>query len=245
MSENLSKNVELQTQLSEILDEALKDFEDSGENTEQLTIPELHTSNADELLKEGYQDTMKSFVDSDQGELAASLQQMILDDGKSDIQSIIQESLKNLSDAKLNLPEKNDMTSMFANMSIKDLINSDKDMVPILMTCLQPFLNKESLYPVIKHLCDKYPKWLKDNELTSDKEKFINYARMFAFMMEIKDNLENQQDTDDEITKTRKFIELLEMLKKMQECGPPPDELIENTDDKSLIQKNSEQCNPM
>lgn len=169
MSETPSNGVESQNELSELLDDALKDFEDSKEPTAQSTIPEVHAFNADDnFLKEA----MKSFMSSDQAELAADLQNIILGDADSDLQTVIQESLKNLSEAKLNLPEGSDMASMLANIGMQDDINLEDDMFPMLMKFMQPLLSKELLYPSIKDLCDKYPKWLEDNELTSDKENF-------------------------------------------------------------------------
>lgn len=50
---------------------------------------------------------------------------------------------------------------------------------------------------------------------------------MFSCIKEVRDHLDTQQDIDDEVTKTRKFKELMELLKKMQECGQPPKELLD------------------
>lgn len=68
---------------------------------------------------------------------------------------------------------------------------------------------------------------------------------MFECMKEVRDHLENQLDTDDEVTKTRKFKELMELLKKMQECGQPPEELLQDVGDGSPMPDNLGQCNLM
>lgn len=68
---------------------------------------------------------------------------------------------------------------------------------------------------------------------------------MFEIVKEVRSNLENQQDTDDEITKTRKFKELMELLKKMQDCGTPPDDLLKDIANNGPIPENSGQCNVM
>lgn len=73
--------------------------------------------------------------------------------------------------------------------------------------------------------------------------KYFRYTKMFDSMKEVRDHLENQNDTDDEITKTRKFKELMELLKKMQECGQPPEELLKDLSDG--IPENNGQCNLM
>jgi len=176
MSENQPKEENTQNSLSELLDDALKDFEEPNESNASVdasNISEVTNFNAsDNFLKESLEETMKSFMNSDQAELAAGLQELILGDEGSDLQTVIQESLKSLSEAKQNLPEGSDMTSMFANMGIQDDINLDEDMLPMLMQFMQPLLSKEVLYPSIKDLCDKYPKWLEDHEPTSDKEEF-------------------------------------------------------------------------
>lgn len=173
MSEKPSNDENSQNSLSELLDDALKDFEDPTENTVPSTVSEIPSFNTnDDFLKESLEETMKSFMNSDQAELTAGLQALILGESGSDLQAVIQESLKSLSEVKQNLPEGSDMSSMFANMGIQDDIDVDEDMLPMLMQFMQPLLSKEVLYPSIKDLCDKYPKWLEDNELTSDKEEF-------------------------------------------------------------------------
>jgi len=65
---------------------------------------------------------------------------------------------------------------------------------------------------------------------------------MFSCIKEVRDHLENQQDTDDDVTKTRKFKELMELLKKMQECGQPPEELMRDVADGNPIPDNVGQC---
>lgn len=175
MSDIPSNSVEPQNELSELLDDALKDFEDPGESTAPVesSIPGVNTFSPDNaLFKETFEDSMKTFMKTDQAELAAGLQQLMIGDADPELQAVIQESLKNLSDAKVNLPEGNDMSSMFASMGMQHDFNSEDDMFPMLMKFMQPLLSKEILYPSIKDLCDKYPKWLEDNELTYDKEEF-------------------------------------------------------------------------
>lgn len=62
-------------------------------------------------------------------------------------------------------------------------------------------------------------------------------------MKEVRDHLETHADTDDEVTKTRKFKELMELLKKMQECGQPPKELLGDEDERPM--PDMSQCNIM
>jgi len=173
MSENQSNDDHSQNALSELLEDALKDFEDSTESATPSKIPEAPTFSAnDNFLKENLEETMKSFMNSDHAEIAAGLQELMLGDAGPDLQAVIQESLKSLSDAKQNLPEGSNMASMFANMGIQDDINIDEDMLPMLMQFMQPLLSKEVLYPSMKDICDKYPKWLEDHELTSEKDEY-------------------------------------------------------------------------
>lgn len=171
MSENPPKE---DNSLNELLDDALKDFEDSGEQATPSAVSEVPTLNAGDsnFLKDSLEETMKSIMNNDHAELAAELQDFMLGDSGSDLQAVIQESLKSLSEAKQNLTEGTDMTSMFANMGIQNDGNLDEDMLPMLMQFMQPLLSKEVLYPSIKDLCDKYPKWLEDHKPVSGKEEF-------------------------------------------------------------------------
>lgn len=171
MSENPSNDDKSQNELSELLDDALKDFEDSGEATAPPTVSEVPTySLSDNFLNQSIEETMKSFMNGDQADLAAGLQEFMLGESGSDLQAVIQESLKNLTEAKMNLPDGSDMTSMFANMGMQD--NLEEDMLPMLMQFMQPLLSKEVLSPSIKELCDKFPKWFEEHEPTLDKEEF-------------------------------------------------------------------------
>lgn len=176
MSEIPPKDDNSEHALSELLDDALKDFEDPGQTTPALQeIPEVPPPSAsDNFLKESLEETMKSFMNSDQAELAASLQELMLSDAGSDVQAVIQESLRSLSEAQQNLPEGSDMSCLFPNMGLPDdgmNFNVEDDMLPMLMQFMQPLLSKEVLYPTIKDLCDKYPKWLEEHEATCDKEE--------------------------------------------------------------------------
>lgn len=185
MADDPSKDENSKNALSELLDDALKDFEDPAVEpvaTSAITEAGAPAFIMDEnFLKESLEETMKSFMSGDQAELAAGLQEFMMgEDAGSDLKAVIQESLRNLSEAKNNLPEGSDMSSLFANMGIQDDINVDEDMLPMLMQFMQPLLSKEVLYPSIKDLCDKYPKWLEEHENTSDKEEFDRY---FVFLI--------------------------------------------------------------
>jgi len=68
---------------------------------------------------------------------------------------------------------------------------------------------------------------------------------MFNCIKEVRDHLESQQDTDDEVTKMTKFKELMELLKKMQECGQPPEELLRDVTDGNPLPENNGQCSLM
>lgn len=172
MSENTQNDENSENSLSELLDDALKDFEDpTGESVSTTSeIPAINTN--DNFLKESFEETMKSFMNGDHAEIATGLQELILGDAGSDLQAVIQESLKSLSEAKQNLPNGSDMTSMFANMGMQDDVNLDEDMLPMLMQFIQPLISKQTLYPSIKELCDKFPKWLEDHKATFNKEEF-------------------------------------------------------------------------
>lgn len=81
--------------------------------------------------------------------------------------------------------------------------------------------------------------------ITLNYINFFRYTKMFDCMKDVRDHLETQNDTDDEVTKTRKFKELMELLKKMQECGQPPEELLKDVADVDGALENSGQCNLM
>lgn len=185
MSEDQSnENDKSQDSLSELLNDALKDFDDSGESaTTSTTVSQTPAFDADvDFLKESFEETMKSFMDNGEADLAVGLQELLMQEAGPDLKAVIQESLKSLSEAKQNLPEGGDMASMFANMGLQDDVNLGEDMMPMLMQFMQPLLSKEVLYPSIKDVYDKFPKWLEDNEPTCDKEEFDRWGLGYVWL---------------------------------------------------------------
>lgn len=171
-----------------------------------------------------------------------SKKQLTLVESGSDLQAVVQESLRILTDAQIYLPERIDMVSMFSNMTMQD--NFEETMLPMLMRLMQPILSKEVLYPFVKEMCEKYPKWLEENEPILDKKIFDNYTEIFGCMKEIKHHFEKQDDTDDDVTKVRNFNELLELLKKSWKYGQLPPSLLRDLDTVP-VPEFSGQCNLM
>lgn len=69
MSENQPKEENTQNALSELLDDALKDFEKPDESNASVDVSKIsevtNFSASDNFLKESLEETMKSFMNSD------------------------------------------------------------------------------------------------------------------------------------------------------------------------------------
>lgn len=104
------------------------------------------------------------------------------------------------------------------------------EILPAMQGMLQSLLSKELLYPSIKEIVNKYPDWLADNRSKLEAKEYDKYNRQFSVMQKVCIEFENEKDSDDSVTKNRRFEKILALMQEMQECGHPPKELAGETD---------------
>lgn len=141
------------------------------------------------------------------------------------------ETIKGLTEGAQNIPPPTpeEMASLFNNLNIPDVGNADGDAIPDLMplmhSVMQQLMSKELLYPSIKEITDKYPKWLEDNQASLDKEKYENYNQQLMFMKKVCDEFENDCDDSEDAKRTR-FERVLSLMQRIQNYGNPPKEIL-------------------
>ncbi|KAL1195479.1 Peroxisome biogenesis protein 19-2 [Cardamine amara subsp. amara] len=102
----------------------------------------------------------------------------------------------------------------------EDLAGS-KDLESIVDTMMQQLLSKDILHEPMKEIGARYPKWLEEHESSLNKEEFERYSRQHELIKELNLVYENEPNNSTKI---------MEIMQKMQECGQPPSDIVQEMD---------------
>ncbi|CAB1326505.1 unnamed protein product [Coregonus sp. 'balchen'] len=100
----------------------------------------------------------------------------------------------------------------------------DGNILPIMQSIMQNLLSKEVLYPSLKEITEKYPEWLNSNRQSLPPDQFQRYEQQHKVMGEICSQFEKegeQSGRDGE----NSFESILELMQQLQDLGQPPKEL--------------------
>ncbi|CAM8984510.1 unnamed protein product [Rhodiola kirilowii] len=93
-----------------------------------------------------------------------------------------------------------------------------QDMESIVETMMQQLLSKEILHEPMKEIGERYPKWLEDHKASLSSEDYERYSHQYKFIRE----LNIVYDTD-----PNNFTKIVDLMQKMQECGQPPNDIVQ------------------
>ncbi|CAJ1943362.1 unnamed protein product [Sphenostylis stenocarpa] len=93
-----------------------------------------------------------------------------------------------------------------------------QDMESIVETMMQQLLSKEILHEPMKEIAEKYPKWLEEHKSSLSKEEYDRYSHQYELIRNLNDVYENDSGN---------FNKIVELMQKMQECGQPPNEIVQ------------------
>lgn len=91
-------------------------------------------------------------------------------------------------------------------------------MESIVESMMQGLLSKEILHEPMKEIEQKYPKWLEDHKSDLSRTEYDRYWDQYRLVKELNGVYENDPENYDKI---------VELMQKMQECGQPPDDIVE------------------
>ncbi|XP_067674500.1 peroxisomal biogenesis factor 19-like [Haliotis asinina] len=100
------------------------------------------------------------------------------------------------------------------------------DMFPMMHGMMKMLLSKDVLYPSLKEISEKYPKWLEDHKDTEPATSLDIYRRQHQLITSICVEFEAETPTDTEEIKSQRFEKLMDLMQKMQELGQPPKEIV-------------------
>ncbi|KAL3497488.1 hypothetical protein ACH5RR_040220 [Cinchona calisaya] len=93
-----------------------------------------------------------------------------------------------------------------------------QDMESIVETMMQQLLSKEVLQEPMKEIGERYPKWLEDNKAKLSSEEFQRFSHQYELIKDLNKVYE---------TEPGNFNKIVELMQKMQECGQPPNDIVQ------------------
>ncbi|KAK1565235.1 hypothetical protein Q3G72_022061 [Acer saccharum] len=93
-----------------------------------------------------------------------------------------------------------------------------QDMESIVETMMQQLLSKEILHDPMKEIGERYPKWLEDHEGSLSKEEYERYSHQYQLIKQLNEVYDNDSSN---------FTKILDLMQKMQECGQPPSDIVQ------------------
>lgn len=93
-----------------------------------------------------------------------------------------------------------------------------QDMESIVETMMQQLLSKEILHEPMKEIAEKYPKWLEEHKTSLSKEEYERYSHQYELIRNLNEVYENDPAN---------FTKIVELMQKMQECGQPPNDIVQ------------------
>ncbi|KAL5722277.1 hypothetical protein ACHQM5_005815 [Ranunculus cassubicifolius] len=93
-----------------------------------------------------------------------------------------------------------------------------QDMESIVETMMQQLLSKEILHEPMKEIGQRYPKWLEEHKSVLNKEEYDRYSRQYELIKDLNGVYENEPGN---------YTRIVELMQKMQECGQPPNDIVQ------------------
>ncbi|XP_070534920.1 peroxisomal biogenesis factor 19-like isoform X2 [Ptychodera flava] len=130
---------------------------------------------------------------------------------------------QNAEELKSDQFSEEDLLSAMDNFKLDG--DSQGDFMPMMQSMMQSLLSKEVLYPSIKEIVDKYPKWLEENKDKGNPE-YTRYQKQYTAMKALADEYESENSTDSEDIRKERFEKIMKIVQEMESLGQPPKELV-------------------
>ncbi|TDG45407.1 hypothetical protein AWZ03_008173 [Drosophila navojoa] len=154
------------------------------------------------------------------------------DDEVSKYSDSISQALKGLQEGTENLAapaSENDIASMFGSLNLEGGESDGNSFLPFMEGMMQSLLSAEILLPSIKELLEKYPKYLEENDAKLSAEDKERYQKQMELYKVIEGHLQSEKPDDTPSVKREKFRVVLDDMRKLQDYGQPPAEILAET----------------
>ncbi|KAK9698794.1 hypothetical protein RND81_08G131700 [Saponaria officinalis] len=92
-----------------------------------------------------------------------------------------------------------------------------QDMESMVETMMQQLLSKDILYEPMKEIGERYPKWLEEHKSSLSEEDYKRYSHQYELIQELNGVYDSDPDN---------FTRIVDLMQKMQECGQPPNDIV-------------------
>lgn len=256
------------TDLNELLDDALKDFEKTESTTKSSKTDTTTAENDDQnafFMEQAklFSERMGALVGQPEGgedqlndQLLAGFKKIaeatgiaLQGESTADEEEVkkysdsISEALKGMNEASGTLQtglSEADVAKLFSGLGLEEGAEPDENpFLPFMEGMMQSLLSAEILLPGIKDLLEKYPKYLEENAdkiSPSDKER---YEKQLDLYKVICTRLEAENPNETPKKKRENYRLVMEDMRKLQEYGQPPEEIVSELADMPAIDPNA------
>jgi len=102
----------------------------------------------------------------------------------------------------------------------------ENEFLPFMQGLMSSLLSKDTLYPSLKEMSEKYPPWLTENRDKTDPATLERYEAQLRLIQEACKEFEEEKEDDPDDVKGQRFERLIIVMQKMQACGHPPEDLV-------------------
>lgn len=225
--------------LNELLQSALDDFDKCPSTSTQVQpAPKQPPKKVDpaENFEQKFKDLFLNDVDDSSfaNKMTDLLQEYSSEPSKSETKiespvednDAVSEAVKSLVENIEEIKETMNTDQFANNFDFGDLKNDG--VFPVMEQMFQMIMSKEVLYPSLVAVRDKYPSWLLENKSKISAEESGRYDKQYKIIDKICTLFENENDSDPEDIKQKRFMELLQLLQDMTELGQPPKDFSES-----------------
>lgn len=117
-----------------------------------------------------------------------------------------------------------DMGATAPESSAGDDLNFDADgFIDVMQGMMKNLLSKELLYPSLKEINDRFPKWLSENESHSEYQMYVEQSKVVKELCTL---FEEEKEDDSEDVKRTRGVRVVELMQQMQMYGHPPQDMM-------------------
>lgn len=97
-------------------------------------------------------------------------------------------------------------------------LGGSNDMQSMVDTMMHQLLSKEILHEPMKEIGERYPKWLEAKRDSISTKDFKRYSDQYELIKQLCKVYDTEPDN---------FEKIVELMQKMQECGQPPSDIVQ------------------
>lgn len=209
------------------LDDGISENNKASTEEIQKKFCKMAQDTMNSLISEGLPQQNYSHVDDDDNN--RNISNNNTSNKCTDFKTVISQAIKNLcqNSEELNdgllMSSSDDIAKLLNDLTFKGADDIDENEIEAHFMKIFIKIGQTVLYPPLKEMCEKYPTYLKNNKLKLSKESYDNYEKQLTNIVQVCKIFEE----DVEEGRHHKFQKILTIMEEIQNCGLPPEELVQ------------------